>query len=465
MTQIHVTPFGAVAVCSGWSVALLEHIEVVRALWDRLLGPGNADEDFYAAGGDDLMALRLLRALHVKRPASRISWRDFQEDPCVDTLCCLLDDPPETPLPDWATTAAADRPALLRSYLYALLSRTHEDLIGSTPDLVWALLRDFGFPLYASEVRAAPDLKAFSAYLADELSWHQALGKTPSCSTATLTPLPGSHAAPPPARLPSVAFLLSAPRSGSTLLRLMLAGHPALHCLPELNLLHHNRLGEWHEARLARFGPDSGVVENLKRDLRVPEIDADEPIELTYRRLQDAVAPKLLIDKTPSYAKSLEVLLSAEERFESPVYVHLVRHPLAVVDSYVRQRFHKLIPAGDLDPHAAAEAVWTARNTNLLALEERVGSERVWRIRFEDLLASPRETLSPLCTFLGVPFANELLSPFAPGRRAGGPGDYGILDRDRLDPSLADAWRSVTTPNALAPATWALAERFGYSRE
>lgn len=443
---------------------MFEQIELVRALWDRVLGPGNADEDFYAAGGDDLMALRLLRALHAKRPGARISWRDFQEDPCVDTLCALLDDPPATPRPDWSNTPTGGRPALLRSYLYGLLSRTHEDLVGSTPDLVWALLRDFGFPLYPSEVSAAPDLKAFSAYLANELSWHQALGNPPLSSTTALGPLPGSSRVRRPTAPPSIAFLLSAPRSGSTLLRLMLAGHPALHCLPELNLLHHDRLGEWHEARVARFGADSGVVENLKRDLGVPDVDANEEIKVTYRRLQDAVAPKLLVDKTPSYAKSLDVLLSAEDRFENPVYVHLVRHPLAAIDSYVRQRFHKLIPAGELAPHAAAEAVWATRNANLLALEDRVGPERVLRVRFEDLLSNPSETLTDLCGFLGVPFAKALLSPFSPGRRAGGPGDCGILDRDAVDPRLADAWRSVSIPHDLAPATWALAERFGYAR-
>ncbi|MGE4143254.1 MAG: sulfotransferase, partial [Planctomycetota bacterium] len=277
---------------------------------------------------------------------------------------------------------------------------------------------------------------------------------------------PDPAAEPSHVRGPDVAFLLSAPRSGSTLLRLILAGHPALHCGPELNLLHHETLGDWRRARLARFGAASGVVEGLLRELRIPAaaFDPCEPIRLTYRRLRDAVAPGLLVDKTPSYTKGLGLLLRAEGLFARPRYVHLVRHPLAVIDSFVRQRFHVLIPQEGLDPHAAAERVWAERNRNVLALRARIGPARVHCLRFEDLVRDPRATLAPLCAFLGVDLHEALFEPFAPGRGAGGPGDYGVLDRDALDPSLAEAWRRVVVPRDLAPDTWSLAERFGYPR-
>ncbi len=50
--------------------------------------------------------------------------------------------------------------------------------------------------------------------------------------------------------LPEMVFLLSAPRSGSTLLRAMLGGHPELFSPPELNLLPFSSMGE-REAMLA----------------------------------------------------------------------------------------------------------------------------------------------------------------------------------------------------------------------
>src|SRR5438046_3400953 len=47
---------------------------------------------------------------------------------------------------------------------------------------------------------------------------------------------------------PSAVFILSPPRSGSTLLRVMLGGHPALFAPPELQLLNYNTLRERHAA-------------------------------------------------------------------------------------------------------------------------------------------------------------------------------------------------------------------------
>ena len=53
----------------------------------------------------------------------------------------------------------------------------------------------------------------------------------------------------PPSRRPAqknrrMVFLHSSPRSGSTLLRVMLAGHPDLFCPPELDILPFERMGE-----------------------------------------------------------------------------------------------------------------------------------------------------------------------------------------------------------------------------
>ena len=36
----------------------------------------------------------------------------------------------------------------------------------------------------------------------------------------------------------------------------------------------------------------------------------------------------MLVDKTPSYALDPAMLRRAEEAFEEPLYIHLVRHPV-----------------------------------------------------------------------------------------------------------------------------------------
>ncbi|MGE0707731.1 MAG: hypothetical protein AB7T09_06970, partial [Planctomycetota bacterium] len=158
----------------------------VEALWARLLGPGREDEDLYAAGGDDLIALRLLRAVHARHPEGRVTWRTFRAAPRVEHLCRLLEQSalePDVPPPG----------APLLDYLRARVAEATGELVSSTPDLIWALWRDFGFPLYASEVERAADLERLAEQLREALAWHHDLARRrEEPREGELAPLPGT---------------------------------------------------------------------------------------------------------------------------------------------------------------------------------------------------------------------------------------------------------------------------------
>ena len=78
--------------------------------------------------------------------------------------------------------------------------------------------------------------------------------------------------------------------------------------------------------------------------LEHPE-DARIPIQAVYEQLKNRSQKQFVVDKTPSYAKQLTTLQRVERLFYQAKYIHLVRHPYAVIDSFVRHRFHKLIPS------------------------------------------------------------------------------------------------------------------------
>jgi hypothetical protein len=59
---------------------------------------------------------------------------------------------------------------------------------------------------------------------------------------------------------PRMIFVLSPPRSGSTLLRIMLAGNPRLFSPPELELLSFNTLGERKQAFTGKFSKRLGIM-------------------------------------------------------------------------------------------------------------------------------------------------------------------------------------------------------------
>ena len=51
------------------------------------------------------------------------------------------------------------------------------------------------------------------------------------------------------------------------------------------------------------------------------------------------------------------------------------------------------------------------------------------------------------------------------GRMIGGLGDANILQHDRIEPELGEAWRRIQWPRPLDPATCALARELGYEVE
>jgi hypothetical protein len=186
------------------------------------------------------------------------------------------------------------------------------------------------------------------------------------------------------------------------------------------------------------------------------------PIQAAYQLLQEAAAPRRLVDKTPGYAMDLAILSRAEALFEKPLYIHLVRHPYAVIESFVRHRLHVVLGQPDADPVGLAELVWTVWHRNLLTLGRQMAPGRYLQISFEDLVSRPRDILTKVCDFLAIPFDEQVLNPYASDRMFGGPGDPDILQHDNIDPEPGYVWQNVRLPRPLRPETQALADAFGY---
>src|SRR5439155_9563104 len=153
---------------------------------------------------------------------------------------------------------------------------------------------------------------------------------------------------------PAAIFLLSPPRSGSTLLRVMLAGHPQLFAPPELELLSFNTLREragtyrgrnsfWLEGTVrALMEIHAWDVETAKAFMADCE-QRDLTTQDFYAILQQELGGRLLVDKTPAYALDLAILQRAEATFERARYIHLIRHPSAVIHSFEDAKLDQII--------------------------------------------------------------------------------------------------------------------------
>jgi pimeloyl-ACP methyl ester carboxylesterase/aryl carrier-like protein/LPS sulfotransferase NodH len=356
-------------------------------------------------------------------------------------------------------------------------------------DLLGLCKRDLGLTLYPREVFEHPTLAALSQYLAQELE------RTLAPSPTAVTEPPGAKSEewaipiwgrdrtfPPVAKKNAPAvFLLSSPRSGSTLLRVMLAGHPDLFCPPELHLLPFATLAErqsalapsyldqgLQRALMALKGVDAAASQAMLQQwtaqgMTVPEV---------YHLLQTLAGDRWVVDKSPTYGFSRTTLEQAEQIFDQAKYIHLVRHPYAVIDSFVRNRMDKIFDLPATAPYPLADHMWAVSNRTIRDFLAQVDPARHYFLRYEDLIANPATVMAQLCDFLGIPFLPAVLNPYEQPKQRMTDGvqaqslpidDPNFHRRQAIDPTLADAWKTVQLPIALSPASQALAHQLGYT--
>ncbi|HVR97692.1 MAG TPA: thioesterase domain-containing protein, partial [Thermoanaerobaculia bacterium] len=283
---------------------------------------------------------------------------------------------------------------------------------------------------------------------------------------------------------PPAVFVLSAPRSGSTLLRVLLAGHSRLFAPPELELLSFNTMAErraafsgrnafWLEGLLRavmeihRFDPEQAraLVERYEAE--------DWPTRLVYRRLQEPIGERTLVDKTPSYALSRDALERAESDFDAPRYIHLLRHPNAVIRSFEEAKLDQVFfrHAHPFDRRELAELIWTVSHQNIVRFLANVPSQRQHWLRFEELVRDPQAELQRLCDFLALPFHPGMLQPYQDthARMADGLhaqsrmlGDVKFLQHRTIDAAVGERWRGAAPATPLGEPTRELACSLGY---
>jgi acyl transferase domain-containing protein/thioesterase domain-containing protein len=463
------------------------------AIWQRLFGYDSVgiDDSFFDLGGHSLLALQFAnqvwQLLRVELPL-----RTILEKPTIRGLCAsvsaLRSEVVGRRAPathafelELATTGVGERAAAFERFLIDKIVATRRgaavapDIVLDeqeweelAPQLIVALKAAAGMPVYPRELVTRRSIRALSDYLAYEYTQAKEVEKCFAIRHAPRVP-PGSTN-----KVAGVGFILSSARAGSTLLRVMLQGHPCLFCPPELHLAGYGGMKE--RRRLQRSSDaDQGLHRAISELKRIPMpqskafvermvADDESPLEV-FRLLQQCAAPKLFVDKSNGYSNRLSTLRWIEGNFAEPKYIHLVRHPYAVVESVVRNRFMKVMSGaeGGGDPFEFAEAAWLRTNINIMNFFRDVPSGRRLTVRYEDVMAAPRVEMERICDFLGIAFDEALLKPYQGARMRDGLGDPNLLNHSGIEEKLGDAWKSIDLPVELTPQTCDVARQLGYA--
>jgi len=373
------------------------------------------------------------------------------------------------------------------------------------------LQEDFNENIYIVSVFEKPTIAEYAEFLLQDyiLSLQKKFGTDivgkdahkhdiPKVSQGTITedhvaqmreiiiPLPESEQVEKSPKNPAALFILAPPRSGTTLLRVMLSGHPDLFAASELQLLSFNTLRERTSAYSGKYklwleGTIRMIMElrncNAEEAMKLMDEyeEKDYSTKMFYAVLQNWIGKKILVDKSPSYALDINTLQKAERDFNQARFIHIVRHPYAMVNSFTNYHMDQVLylKKQPFSPKQLAELVWLVSHKNIMDFFETIPKDRQCNLRFEDLVTEPQITMEKLCDALQIQFHPSLIKPYdrLEEKMTNGifdeskpMGDTHFLEHRKINPKVADSWKGVQNDDFLSDMTWDLAEALGYER-
>jgi hypothetical protein len=214
---------------------------------------------------------------------------------------------------------------------------------------------------------------------------------------------------------PNMLFVISSPRSGSTMLERMLESHSQIQGGPESHLLTPlAHLGVWDKVDKA---PYDHILAAESQKLFVEQLPNKEQdywdacrayCDTLYGRWMQDTGKSICLDKTPAYGLILPYMIKV---FPDAKYIVLTRHPLATFSSFANSFF-------DGDYHLAQNYnPLLNRYVPALANFLRQNEVPFLHVRYEDLVEDPETWLKKIYEHIDIPFEKETI-------------DYGSHDRD-----------------------------------
>lgn len=221
-------------------------------------------------------------------------------------------------------------------------------------------------------------------------------------------------------------LILGCPRSGTTLLRLMLNAHPRIAIPPETRFL----LPTYFERE--RFG-DLGQVEGRRKLAEF--LTGTELYRFADHDTDRAVVTQAILDAPPTVGSALEAVYQQyAARFDKPrwgdklpTYIEHVRPLLQLFpDAHL---IHVLRDGRDCIASLKRQS-WSKRSTpDSIGVWNRAvdygNKARAWvpaeqwhEIKYEELVSDPEARLKELCAFLDEDFVDDMLEPHRVGQSA-----------------------------------------------
>lgn len=220
-----------------------------------------------------------------------------------------------------------------------------------------------------------------------------------------------------------VVFLCGALRSGTTLLALMLGGHPSLVRAGEMDFL-------LECPRSADGAPD---VEAYRSALASDRIFLESGVRIDERLSHDDLV-RSFVDQKREPGKRLVVTVHRHftripSLFPDARYIHLLRDPRDVARSSIKMGWAGNVYFG-IDH-------WIDSEAEFKALEREADPEKIITVQYKNLVLDPEGELSRLSAFIGAPYDPGMLRY------------HETSTYDPPDSSHLDAWKKKLSPEEI----------------
>jgi hypothetical protein len=276
-------------------------------------------------------------------------------------------------------------------------------------------------------------------------------------------------------------FIVGCPRSGTTLVQRLLNAHPQLAITPESHWIPRLAAKPWALTPEGLVTPK--LVNRLLAHRKFSRLQIGQEQVLAIVEKYPGVSYSFLVsrifdlygkmqgkplvgDKTPANVRNIDLL---HRLWPSARFIHVIRDGRDVGLSMLE--WPKVHPKpGDFvtwskDPVSTAALWWEANVSRGRAAKESLSVELYYEMRYESLVANPREETAALCSFLGLPFEDSMLQFYAAGngrdpgleeKCAGLPITQGLRDwRSQMKPEQIESFEAIAGE---------LLENLGYSR-
>ena len=223
-----------------------------------------------------------------------------------------------------------------------------------------------------------------------------------------------------------VVFLVGMPRSGTKLLRDLLNRHPEIAIFPNESHFFpamHERAAKHGDLRkresfsklyadledtrfFRRLGAQGIRIDPDEWFRRLRGGDARHVLAAMFECYGELTGSRIVGDKTPEYVTQVPAM---SQLVPGAKFVHIIRDPRDYAVS-MRKAWGKSLPR--------AAQRWKAWIRKFRADAGRCAVAFI-EVQYEELVTEPRRTLERLCTFLGVPFHEDMLTLARPAENLG----------------------------------------------